>query len=170
MGESYLVVDNLKFAYEGLFNPEEIYNIVTNLFYERDWIWYEKMNQEEVTPSGRQIRMILKPFIFATRYYQLGVQIRIHMINLKEVEVEHGGKTFRLHHGVLRITYSGEVISDRKKEWTKKPLFWFLSIIFEKYFFSDRKEKYSTKVKETIDDLSTLIKNYLNTYKYTYSH
>jgi len=169
MGESYLVVDNLKFAYEGLFNPEEIYSIITSLFYERGWIWYEKMNQEEVTPSGKQIRMILKPFLLATKYYQLGVQMRIHMVNLKEVEVERDGKILRLHHGVLRITYSGEVISDRKGLW-KKPLFWFLSVVFEKYFFSDRKEKYSVKVKETIDDLSTAIKNYLNTCKYTYNH
>lgn len=166
--EKKLVVDHLRLGYEGLFNASELFNVVSSWFFEKGWDWYEKMNQEQVTPKGKQVRIILEPWKSTTEYYKLFMKIKLHLIDVKEVEVEHNGENLRLNHGVVRITFDGFVGSDREGKWTSKPLYWFLSIIFEKYFFKSHYSKLETWIKSDVDDLHHKVKNYLNVFKYQY--
>ena len=46
MSERTLVVDHLKFHYEGLCNIGELYTFISTWFYEKGWDWYEKLNEE----------------------------------------------------------------------------------------------------------------------------
>ncbi len=170
MAERTLVVDHLKLGYEGLFNASELYNLVAGFFYEKGWDWYEKMNQELVTPTGKQIKLVLEPWKSSSDYYKLTVRIKINMIDVKEVEVEQNGQKLRLHHGVVRITFDGYVMSDRFGKWTSEPLWWFMSYMIEKYFFRTHYEKFETWIKSDIDDLHQKIKTYLNVFKYTYQY
>ncbi|MBI2662278.1 hypothetical protein HYX11_02355 [Candidatus Woesearchaeota archaeon] len=170
MSERTLVVDHLKLSYEGLFNASELYNIISSWFYEKGWDWYEKMNQELVTPSGKQIRWLFEPWKNISDYYKLVMAIKIHILDVKQVEVEHEGQKIKLDHGVIRITFDGYVVSDRKGKWTNKPFTWFLSIIFEKYFFREHYSKFELWIKSDVDDLHQKIKSYLNVFKYTYQH
>ena len=96
MSERTLVVDHLKLSYEGLFNASELYNIISSWFYEKGWDWYEKMNQELVTPSGKQIRWLFEPWKNISDYYKLVMAIKIHMLDVKQVEVEHEGQKIKL--------------------------------------------------------------------------
>ena len=90
------------------------------------------------------------------------------MIDVTEVEVEKDGEKVRVNHGVVRIYFDGYVKSDRFGIWTSKPFYWFLSIIFEKYFFKRHFRKLETWIASDVDDLHTKIKSYLNVFKYTY--
>ena len=166
--ERYLIIDHLKFSYEGLFNASELYNVISTWFFEKGWDWYEKMNQEQITATGKQIWIELEPWKSSTDYYKLIMHIKINMIDIKEVEVEHNGEALRLNQGNVKITFDGYVLSDRKNKWAQKPLYWFLSIVFEKYFFRNHVEKLETWLKSDVDDLYHKIKNYLNVFKYTY--
>ena len=168
MVERNLIIDHLKFSYEGLFNSAELYNVIASWFFDKGWDWYEKLNQEQVTVKGKQIRILLEPWKNITDYYKLQVAIKINMVDVKEVEVELDKEKIRTNHGLVRMTFDGYVISDRKDKWTKKPLTWFLSIIFEKYFFQHHYAKAETWLKSDVDDLMEKIKNYLNVYKYQY--
>lgn len=168
MAERNLVIDHLKFSYEGLFNVNELYTVISSWFFEKGWDWYEKMNQEQVTPSGKQIRIIFEPWKSITDYYKIAVRIKFNLIDVKEMEVEHEGETLHLSHGVVRIIFDGYVVSDRQDQWSKKPFYWFLSLIFDKYLFKSHFEKAETWIKSDVDDLYDKIKTYLNTFKYTY--
>jgi len=167
MPERTLVVDHLKFSYEGLFNAAELYNVISTFFFEKGWDWYEKLNQEQITPEGKQVNIVFEPWKNVSDYYKLVTKIVFNLTDLKEVEVEHEGKTIRLNQGMVKITFDGYVIGDRKKKWTK-PFFWFLTVILEKYFFHEHLAKFETWIKSDIDDLLYKIKTYLNVYKYTY--
>lgn len=167
MGERHLIVDHLKFSYEGLFNPSELYEVISNWFFEKGWDWYEKVNVEQVTPSGKQIHLVLEPWKSVSDYYKLTIHCTINMIDLKEVEVEQKGEKLRLHQGLIRMTFDGYIISDRKGQWTKKPMYWFLSFILEKYFFREHFMKFEAWLQSDVDHLYHHIKNYLNVYKYT---
>ncbi|MEK6905624.1 MAG: hypothetical protein AABX24_04450, partial [Nanoarchaeota archaeon] len=79
MAERYLVIDRLKLSYEGLFNADELHELISSFFYEKGYDWYEKMNQVIVTPSGKQIHMILEPWKNITDYYKLIVSIKINI-------------------------------------------------------------------------------------------
>lgn len=169
MPERTLVVDHLKFSYEGLFNSSELYNLIASFFFEKGWDWQEKINQEIITAQGKQIRIVLEPWKSSSDYYKLIIAIKLHMIDVKEVEVELNGEKLRLNHGIVRITFDGYVVSDRKGKWKRKPTFWLLALILEKYFFRHHYEKFETWLKSDIDDLYSKIKNYLNVFKYTYN-
>lgn len=166
MVERTLVVDHLKLGYEGLFKASEVYNIISSFFYEKGWDWFEKLNQELVTPTGKQIKIVLEPWKSSSDYYKISMRIKLNMIDVREVEVEHEGQKLRLNHGVVRITFDGYVISDRKDKWTKEPFLWFLSYVIEKYLFRQHYEKFETWIKSDVDDLHQKLKTYLNVYKY----
>tara|TARA_Y100000310_G_C20257187_1_gene611902 strand:- start:127 stop:639 length:513 start_codon:yes stop_codon:yes gene_type:complete len=168
MGERTLVIDHLKFSYEGLFNPAELYSLISSWFYEKGWDWYERMNKEISTPEGKQIVMILEPWKSVTDFYKIMAKIKIIFTNIKEVEVEHEGKTLRLSQGLIRITYDGYVMSDRTGLWTEKPFYWFLTIVAQKYFFRNHFKKMETWIKSDLDDVHSKVKSYLNTFNYSY--
>ena len=170
MAERHLVVDQLKFSYEVLFNAGELFSVVSSWFFDKGWDWYEKMNQEQITPTGKQIRIILQPWKNSSDYYKLAIEVKMIMTDIKTVEVQQEKQMLQLDHGVIRITMNGYVISDRNGEWTNKPLTWFLSYIFERYFFRNHFEKMETWIQSDIDDLYDKIKNYLNVYKYSLQH
>ena len=71
MVERDLVIDHLKFSYEGLFNASELYNLISNWFYDKGWDWYERMNQEQITSAGKQIKLVLEPWKCVSDYYKL---------------------------------------------------------------------------------------------------
>ncbi len=168
MAEKILVIDHLKFSYEGLFNAAELYNVISSFFFEKGYDWLEKLNEEQVMPEGKQIRVILEPWKNISDYYKITTRIKLNYTDLKEVEVEQEGQKLKLQHGVVRITFDAYVITDRKSEWARKPFFWFLSIMANKYFFKEHFEKAQTWITSDIDDLYNKIKTYLNTFKYTY--
>ena len=168
MADRYLIVDRLKLSYEGLFNVSELYTIIATWFREKGYDWYEKMNEEQVTPQGKQIRLVLQPEKNVSDYYKIVIRVKLNMINVKEVEVEHEGVQLRLHQGVVRLLVDGFLIADRKGKWEKKPIRWFLSILSQKYFYRDHYLKHADWVQNDVDEMHHQIKNYLNVFKYTY--
>lgn len=168
--ERYLVIDHLKFTYEGLCNAPEIFTLIQEWFYEKGWDWHEKTNQETTTPEGKQLYLVLEPYKNVSDYYRLMIKISLNFINLKDVEVELEGKNVKSQQGVIRMVIDGYVFGDRKKQWDSKPLYWFLGLILEKYFYREHFKRFELWLKNDVDDLYDRIKNYLNTYKYTYQH
>ncbi len=168
MTERHLVIDRLKLSYEGLFNADELYSVIANFFYEKGYDWFEKLNESVITPSGKQIRLVFEPWKNITDYYKLIIRIRVNISDLKELGVEHEGKTLRVNQGAIKVIIDGYVLSDRKGKWNKMPVYWFLSQIMEKYFFREHYQKSEDWVKADIESLHQQIKTYLNTFKYTY--
>ncbi|MBI2572783.1 hypothetical protein HYV86_02900 [Candidatus Woesearchaeota archaeon] len=168
MADRTLVVDHLKFSYEGLFNAEELYAVISTFFFEKGWDWNEKINQEQVTPNGKQIRLVFTPWKSSTDYYKLKVEIHLQMLDVRDVEIEQNGKNLQVQHGQIRMLIDGFIMSDRAGKWTGSPFYWFVGFMIEKYFFNRHVAKLEAWIKSDIDDLYTKIKNYLNVFKYTY--
>lgn len=163
--ERYLIVDHQKFTYEGLFNYAELFAVIGGWFFDKNYDWYEKMNQEDLSSTGRQIRVVLEPWKNISDYYKLRIKIRLNVHDLKEVEVESEGQNLRLNQGLIKMTVDGYVISDRKNKWNEKPFYWFLSIILDKYFFRNHFAKAENWLKNDVQDLYTHIRTHLNVFK-----
>jgi len=170
MSEQILVVDHQKLTYEGLFNAAEVYNIVSSWFFDRNWDWIENLNEEQVTPDGKQVRIYLQPWKSISTFYKLTMNIKLHMHNIREVEVEHEGKKVNLHQGMIQITVDGHVHADRQDEMVGRPFFWFLTIMMHKYFYKTYQSKASDWIRSDVDDMLNMLKNYLNNYKYSYRY
>jgi len=168
MTEKTLVVDQLKLSYEGLFDLGELYALIDGWFYEKGWDKYERLNQEQITPAGRQIRLILEPWKSVTDYFKLIIRIKAHFVDVKDVEVEKEGQRFKLNQGEIKFIFDGYVVSDRRGLWNSRPLYWFLSIVFNKYIFKEHYNKAERWLLSDLDDLYQKIKSFLNVYKYNY--
>lgn len=168
MATKTLVIDRLKLKYEGLFNFDELYSVIATFFFEKGWDWYEKMNEVLVTPKGKQIRIIFEPWKNISDFHKIATKIKVLVEDMKEVEVEHEEQKLRVNQGVIRIVMDGYVVSDRKDKWTEMPLKWFISFILDRYFFREHYKKAEDWIISDIDDLHQQMKNYLNTFKYTY--
>ncbi|MBU0470771.1 MAG: hypothetical protein KKA62_04095 [Nanoarchaeota archaeon] len=168
MPERHLIVDRLKLSYEGLFNFDEVYSVITTFFFERSWDWYERHNESAVTPKGKQMRLIFEPWKNISDFHKLTVRIKVHVQDMKEVEIKHGNQTLRVNQGTIKIIFDGFVVSDRKSKWIDMPFKWFIMLIFDKYFFREHYKKAEDWIKSDIEDLHQQIKTYLNTFKYTY--
>ncbi|MEK6969755.1 MAG: hypothetical protein AABW48_04980 [Nanoarchaeota archaeon] len=168
MAERHLVVDHLKLSYEGLFNADELYSVISSFFFERGWDWFEKINEAHISSSGKQIRIVLEPWKNISDFYKLVIAIKLHMQNVKEVEVQTEEKPVRVSQGIIKMTIDGYVVSDRKGKWHNEPVHWFLGVVLEKYFFKDPYRKAEMWLKSEVEGLHSQIKTYLNTFKYTY--
>ena len=168
MPDKTLVIDHLKFSYEGLFNATELHNLIQEFFYNRNWDWHERMNEELITPTGKQIKLVLEPWKNSSDFYKIKMRIKIIFTDLKDVEIEYEKENLRLNQGLIRMTFDGFVLNDRKGLWSHRVFYWFLLVIFEKYFFKRHFEKFETWIKHDIDELLYKIKSFLNTYKYMY--
>lgn len=168
MAERTIVVDHLKYSYEGLFNAGEVFAIISSWFYERNWDWIESLNEEQVTPEGKQIRILLYPWKSEAESYRFTMKIKLHMLDVKDVEVEHEGQVLKLNQGLIRMTFDAHVWTDRREEWTEHPLGWFIHIMMHRYFFKNHMKKYKDWIKSDVDEILNHVKSYLNKYKYVY--
>ena len=166
MSERTLVIDHVKFSYDGLFNAAELYNLISSFFFSKGWDWKEPLNVEQITPYGKQIRIKLEPWKCTSDYYKIILKISLHMTDLKDVEIEQNGQTVRLNQGEIKIIYDGYVVADRSDRWAKSPFYWFLTIIAQRYFFRDQVARQITWLKNDFEDLHDRVKRYLNVYKY----
>ena len=168
MAERRLVVDQLKFSYEGIFNTSELYSLISSWFYEKGYDWLEKVNQEQITPVGKQIRIVLEPNKGITDFYKIVIRMKINFIDIKDIDVEHEGQTLRLSQGMVKIIFDAYVISDWRGQWTNNPFQWFLTVLRDRYFFTNHYKKMENWVESDLEDLHKQITSYLNVFKYNY--
>src|SRR3989344_3631439 len=135
MAEMRLIVDQLKFSYEGPFDMPGLYRLIESFFYEKGFDKHEKLNQEMVLPTGREVRIEMIPYKNITDYFKLRVRIRIHANHLRKIEVEKEGAKIPIQEGKLMIIFEGFVESDRHGRWENTPFQWFLRTLFDKYIF-----------------------------------
>jgi len=167
MTEKKLVVDQQKLGYEGLFDLEELYKIIDSWFYEKGWDKYEVLNQEQITSTGKQVRIILEPWKSITDYFKIIIRIKLNFNDVTEIDVEKDGKKLRINQGQIRAIFDGYVLSDRKGRW-ETPFTWFLSIIFDKFVFKENFKRAEQWLLSDLDDLYQRVKAFLNVYKYKF--
>ena len=165
MSETRLIIDQLKFSYEGIFDLTGLYRLIDSFFYGRSYDRKEKMNTEMVTPSGRQIKIELDPWKSITDYFKVTTKIRIHGQDIKSVDVDKDGAKVTLSEGKIMIIIDGYVVSDKGGKWESGPFFWFLRIMFDKFIFKYHYHQAEQWLISDIDELMSRIKTFLNVYR-----
>jgi hypothetical protein len=165
MGEKRLIIDQLKFSYEGVFDLPALYKIIDDFLYEQKYDRMEKLNTEQMLPSGRSIKIETIPFKNITDYFNIHIRIRIYATGLKRVEIEKDGGHLSLQEGKIMLIFDGYVNSDRQQWWEKKPILWFLRVLLDKYIFKGHYMKAEQWLLSDVDDLYQRIKSLFNVYR-----
>ena len=98
MANRYIVIDQLKLNYEGLFNFNEFYRMIEAWFFEKGYDKEERMNEEIHTLTGKVINLELRPWKKTTDYVRNVIKIKIHVSDLKDVEVEKDNALIKTNH------------------------------------------------------------------------
>lgn len=165
-GEKRLIVDQLKLAYDGIFDLPGLYRLIDQFFYDRSWDKWEKMNTEQVLPKGRQIKIEITPWKSITDYFKINMRVRIHGVDIKSIEVERDGAKVQLNEGKVMIIIDGYVTSDKHGRWESTPLWWFLRVLSDKYILKGHYFQAEQWLLSDVDDIYLRIKSFLNVYKY----
>jgi len=169
MAEKKLVIDQLRLNYEGLFDIPEMYKMIDGWFYEKGYDKYEKKNEEQVLPTGKEIIIDLRPWKKITDYAKNEIRIRIFMHHVKEIDIEKEGAKVTMHQGQIQMIFDGYLETDYENKWENKPIYFFLRTLFDKYIYKGYTSKFEDRLVNDVHDIHTRIKSFLNVYRYTSS-
>ncbi len=166
MSERKLVIDQMKLTYEGIFDLNGLYRTIDSWFYEKGYDKWEFKNYEHVFPTGKQVEIELLPWKKTTDYFKNTIRIRLKAVNVKDVELEKEGVMLRLNHGKVMLIFDAYLESDYENMWEKKPMFFFIRTIFDKFIFKSYFSKFEKWLVNDVYDLHGRIQKYLNLYRY----
>lgn len=167
MAEKKLVVDHLKLNYDGLFDATGLYRYIDDWLREKGFDKREVKNEERVTPEGKFVIVEMQPWKKITDYAQHIIRMEIRLVHLKEVEIEQDKHKLRLNKGKVAITFDGYLVTDYEHRWESRPMYYFLRTIFDKFIYKSYTTKFEDLLIETVNQLHSGVKSYLNMHKYT---
>jgi len=166
MGERRVIVDNLKVEYEGLFNFNELYILISTFFKHKGYDWVEKYAHEKVTKDGKFVEVHIEPVSKLTDYVKSIISIKLLAENLKETTIVKDNYKIKLNDGKVKVVVSAFLETDYEGKWEMKPLYYFLKTALEKFVFTSPLSKYEDMVEDHANELVKEVKSFLNLYRY----
>ena len=167
MANRWIIIDQLKLNYEGLFNFSEFYRMIDEWFFHKGYDKEDRMTEEIETPTGKVINLELRPWKKTTDYVKNVIKIKIHVKDLKDVEVEKDDALIKLNHGKMLIIIDGLVKTDYQKKWAKAGWFFFINILFDVYIYKRYFAMTKANLIADVNDIHARMKTYFNSFKYT---
>lgn len=168
MGEKQKYVSK-SFTFEGIFSYKDFFRILD--VWQRDKFYdkFEKRNEEFVKPDGtKQIEIEFTPWKKTTDYYKIILKIEMMLTNMKDVEIDHGGKKIKMQKGKIEWKVTGYLIVDYENKWNKT-LSYFIRDLFDKFVNRNITKKYYDMVIDDCNDLYNTLTSYLNMNAYKMS-
>lgn len=167
MVERYIVVDQRRIKYSGLFDAKGLFDVIKAWCSDKGYWSVEKSHSEALYKEGKFIEMVFDPIMKKFTDYAKGViKVKIQMSKVKDVVVERDGRKVKLQEGDVSLILDGILETDYESRWEGKPFMYVLRTFFEKYVLSPFIGKYESTVGSDVDSLQTQIKAFLNLTKF----
>ena len=166
MTEEKILVDEIEMEYEGLFDATDLFGLIDNWLKMKGYDKFVTVDQELVTPEGKEIRVIWEPMRWHTEYVRKKLKIEIAMRDVKEIETVIDKNKVRLNQGKIRILYSGVLHTDYEGRWEQKPIYHFLKILMDKYVYKGYTKDFEGEIVSDVDELKAKVGSFLNLYRF----
>ncbi len=129
--KQYLEAAAFKFKHKDYFNLKYLYTLMHEWFVEEGYATREDpkfpeeyyMNRETQT-AGKEIwiywRMTKKPV--KTKFWRYDMDMDMHVIGLKDAELMHEGKKYKVNWGEPEVKIWAKLVVDYEHEWKKHPI------------------------------------------------
>lgn len=164
MGEQRIVVDALKFYYEGVFVAKDIFRMIGNYFYDKGYDKAQERDVQHVTKHGNQVEWQLGPWKKITDYQRLQIRITVIMLNMKKKQVVMNKKKMMADKGVCVIVLNAYTETDYETKWEEKPMFLLLRTLYDKYIFPMHNKRWEAILFDHVNQLYQEIQEYFNMY------
>ena len=166
MSEKKIVIDGLRFSYNGPFDIIEFYKEVEDWIKENGMEKEIKKKLEEVEEEGKKIEWSIECWKMEMRYAKIVIRLRALFTDVVEVEIKKDKAKRKLNQGNVLVTIDGFLETHFKYHWTTKPWYYFIRGIIDKIIWPVWIEKYDKKVADASYDLNQRLKSFFNLYKY----
>lgn len=166
MAEKQLVLDGVEVNYEGIFDVDQLLKSIDRYSSEKGYAKSEKERKEKVTASGRELYMELRHTKAKTPYFVLMIKMRLHVTNLKDIDVEVDGRKEKLNKGKVNIIFDGWTTSDFGERWTQKPFYYFLISLYERVGHKIKMDKYYGELISDCHYVRDNLKAFLDLHKF----
>ena len=160
------VISKRRIIYEGLFSFPELYKLIDEYFEELGYDKSERRMTESIREKGKFVEMHMDPYKFMTDYLRFRIHIKIVGENIKEVEIEKEGRKIRLNKGKVILIFDAYLESDYEQRWEDKPLYYFLRVLYNKFFITSYISTHKNELNKHCTDLMDSVKGFLNLYRY----
>jgi hypothetical protein len=167
MSKEETIVSSSKISYKGIFDLQELYNLMRGNLMMAGWDdpveKGEEKYSEKVKPNGKMIEIVWKTSKEEEKgYFKLQMTIKFFIMGLNEVETEKDGKKLKLDKGDIAIEVSSKIMENAKNAWEEHSL---MFKIYEKYFIKERIEEVKIQLYQETNKLVDTTKTFLNLYR-----
>lgn len=166
MAEKQLVLDGMELHYKGLFDLNKLLARIDKYSADKGYAKSEKRRDEKVTPTGKEFSIELRHTKAKTQYFVLMIKMRIHITDLKEVEVEKDKQKEILNEGKIDIIFDGWTTTDLEGRWEQKPIYYFFVSLWERVGHKIKMDKFYGEIVADIHHIHDNIEAYLELHKF----
>lgn len=161
MVEKKHIVFDLRISYNGPLSIENFYEEVEKWMEEKGLQKDLKRKSEDVTPKGKKSEWIIEAWKKLTSDHKHVVRLRALFDNVKELKIKRKGHSVKINQADVLIVIDGFLETSLTDRWTQKPLFAFLSRLYDKYIWMVL-EKYDEPISEDCYDLHKRLQAFFN--------
>ncbi|MBU0461390.1 MAG: hypothetical protein KJ574_02260 [Nanoarchaeota archaeon] len=165
MGEVHVLSEEVV-SYEGLFDAKEIYRIMDEYFSTKGYDKDEAEHREIVTPEGKDIHIIYRPYKKISDYFQIRIRIDVDMRKLTDVEVEIDRKRKHMKKGEVNFKFTTMLESDYEGRWEQNAIYYFIRNIFDKFIYKKQTTDFQEVAKKDTAEIKDRLGAYLNLQRY----
>ena len=125
-----------------------------------------KKKVEHTLAAGMQAEWNVEWFREVGNTFEHVVRIRFLATNVTSVIITKNDAQRTLQHGDVTILVDGIVHSELEGQWQKKPLFYFLRALYDKYIYKVWTEREDAAVRKHAYDLHQALKDYFARYQF----
>lgn len=162
MPEKDKVVKELIINQKAQFNMLEFYKFLSSWFEVNRYIFYETNYDEKRDSDKKSLKIKWNGSKDVDDYYRFSINVKI---DLKDYEIIEGEKE-KLVDGTLKIELTSTLISDYEEKWENGPVMKFLREVADKFFFTNKREKYIKELRDDTYDVFDKIKSFMNLQKF----
>lgn len=164
--EKKIVVDGLRFSYNGPFDIIEFYKEVEKWMQENGMEKEVKKKLEIVEEKGKKIEWLVECWKMAMAQAKVVVRLRALFTDVTEVELKKDKAKRKLNQGKVLITIDGFLETDFSHHWTTKPWYYFMRGIIDKFIWPVWLDKYDKQVIDSSNDLHQRLSSFFKLYRY----
>ncbi|MCH7850406.1 MAG: hypothetical protein IH845_02070 [Nanoarchaeota archaeon] len=160
MAAKKTVVDK-KIKQVGYFNYKDLYGFIFDYIKGLGYVVKEKKYEEKETAGGKEVVIEWNAFKKMTDYYRGRIQVKWHILNMKDAEIERDGRKEQTNKGEVKIEFKGIMERDYEDKWEDTPFWKYMRGTYDKYIAKTLNDEYEDDLEDEVNDIIEQTKAFL---------
>ena len=166
MAEVNILIQGRLIEYEGLLDVSGLIKLMDLWFKERGYDKRETKNYEEVHEDGRQATIEMFPYKHISDNLRFEMRLFMVFTKLQDTEIEKNSNKVKMLRGKAAISMDGYMITDYENKWDKTPFYYFLRVVFDKYFYKNYIGRAKAEFMQDAATIENEMRAFLNLMRY----